>query len=165
MSEQDTASVEFALRHSEEFIRVQLRDRVAERLGPEFTVSGLTVRRGSVELLVLIGLVGTAIETYGAVREGLSYLRKDGQSIVQGVIQSNVPGFLNLGLEVLAYCVLGPAMATLEGAPVTGTTSGTAAKPTFADFVTGPAYFVVVITLVILLLLGTLMTVVLVKVL
>ena len=64
-----------------------LNRAVRERLGPQFSVSRLELYGGSLELLAVVGMVGTAVQGYGAVRQGLDLLRQDFQRVITRILQ------------------------------------------------------------------------------
>ena len=85
-----------------------IQESVDEHLGPEFNVH-VTVRPGSVELLAMIVLAGSVVMTYGAVRQGLDYVRRDAKTILNRVIESTVGPWDHEFLA--AHIILGPAMS------------------------------------------------------
>jgi hypothetical protein len=68
-------------------LRQQLELAVKARLGPNFTVLRLELYGGSLELLAVVGMVGTAVQGYGSVREGLELLVKDFQRVIARVLR------------------------------------------------------------------------------
>jgi hypothetical protein len=135
----------------------RLRESVAAHLGPDFTVSEMSIQPGSLELLVLIGLIGGAVQTYGAVRQGLDYIRQDARRIVEEFLDVNVPP--GYGLNVAAYYDLGPAVEKFPVTQANGTRTG------LARVVSSPEYPVLLVSVVILFLLCTLLAIALIKVL
>jgi hypothetical protein len=132
-------------------IRAQLRASVSEHLGPEFDVE-VDFEPGSVELVATILLVGSVVMTYGAVRSGLDYVRKDAAFLLRRVLDPTTPA----PIDVAASVTLGPAMSkfALTEQPSNSSPGG---APT--------TYLAVMASLVIATLLTTLLVVVFVKVL
>jgi len=132
-------------------IEAELRASAVEHLGPEFSVSISEVRRGSLEIIALIGLVEAAIAGYGAFRSGLDYVRKDAQALLAKMLQ---PLTAEGPVTVVAYHELGPGISKLlapEGRPT----------PTWSA---PSAYLTLSVAFVIVLLLSTLLVVLLVHV-
>jgi hypothetical protein len=134
-----------------------LRASVAEHLGPDFDVT-VSTRAGSFELVATILLVGSVVMTYGAVRQGLDYVRKDLNTVAESVVGRGVGRGVGHDptLAIYVWSKVGPAVSQLTKENVTA-----GAAPS------GPSltYVTVMGTLVVLALLSLLLVVVLVKVL
>jgi len=139
---------------TEAAIDAKIRDSVAEHLGPEFQVDKVKITPGSLEIVAVILLVGSVVTTYGSVRSGLEYIRKDVKDFLQRILPTDSAG--QRQLEVQACVTLGPAMSRLRREEL-------ASSGPFA--VSPTTYLGVMAALAIIALLTTLLVVVFVKVL
>lgn len=143
-----------AVRKSLDTIQAHIRASVATALGPEFSVAEIAVvEDASFEVVAVIALIAGVISTYGAVRTGLDYVRADAQAIVARRLPANPVA------KIESYVEPGPAMARFPVVPDTSSSRST------SSWSPSSPYWIGLVTLVILVLLGLLLTVVLEKVL
>lgn len=78
-------------------LRAECSEAVFRRLGPRFEIKSMTFARGSVEIVAIIGAIGTFVANYGGLREGIDYLVGDMRSTVQAFFGRRVPtsGFVS----------------------------------------------------------------------
>jgi hypothetical protein len=160
---------------AQDVIRERVRASVSHHLGPGFRVEVDLIQRQSVELIAVILLVGSAIMTYGAVRQGLDYIRTDSEFVMRRTL-----GLFGLR-EVAADVTLGPALSRFAedgaqdvtapqpsevpaAAPPPSGSPTTKQRPQPGGF-PSTTYLVLMVSLVIAVLLTLLLVVVLVQVL
>jgi hypothetical protein len=97
-------------------LRGDLQQTVSRTLGEGFLVEGIFYRRGSIELLVLVGAVYTTVKEYKGLRDSVAALVNDLAKVTRRFFQTTMPQALEgaNAYDVQATWTPGPAMIRAE---------------------------------------------------
>lgn len=85
----DKTVIEEYLKPNELVFKDVIEERITKNLGHNFRLKELKIKEGSIEILLIISYIGSAIIQYKPFREGLKALKSDIESIFSFFLKSN----------------------------------------------------------------------------